>query len=71
MQLWRASQRPAHGPGLHHICTSDVEGNCVWSLWKTLWMKRRMRAWKKIRSKAVIQISVGENQFRLEDHKYL
>lgn len=37
---WRAPQGPAHGPELHHIC---VEGNSIWSLWKTLWLKRRLR----------------------------
>lgn len=70
--LWRAPQGPAHGPGLHHICANDVEGNSILSLWKTLWMKRRLREWKKIKRKAVIKFSVDENQFRLEyNEKYL
>lgn len=70
--FWRAPQGPAHGPGLHHICANGVEGNSILSLWKTLWMKRRLREWKKIKRKAVIKFSVDENQFRLEyNEEYL
>lgn len=67
----KAPHGPVHRPGVHHTRANDVEGSSTWSLWETLWVRRKLREWKNIKRKPVIQFSAGENQLRLEYDKEL